>query len=102
MSCSAIFLVSVVISTRSFAVDRALADLLQHVVDLRAWPAASPPCRVDQASGAHELLHDVARVRPARKSAGVAETKMHLTHLGFSNSSNFSGRLSSADGSRKP
>ena len=56
MSSSAIFLVSVVTSTRSFALG-AHADLLEQVVDL-ALRRLDDDLRVDEAGGADDLLDD--------------------------------------------
>ena len=59
MRSSAIFLVSVVTSTRSPSVD-AVVDLLDEVVDL-ALGGLDDDLGVDQAGGAHDLLDHLRR-----------------------------------------
>ena len=75
-------------------------DLRQQVVDLRRGRAHLER-RIDQAGRPHQLLDHLPRVRFFSYSAGVAETKI-VCGSSRSNSSKRSGRLSSADGSRKP
>ena len=92
-------LVSVVISTRSPMRDAQL-DLRQHVVDLRAH-RADLDLRIDQAGRPHHLLDDLRRRARSSYVPGVADTKI-ICGASRSHSSNRSGRLSSADGRRKP
>jgi hypothetical protein len=77
----------------------ALADFRQQVVDL-GQRRAHFDLRVDQAGRAHHLLHHAPGVL-GLVVAGVAETKM-VCGLTASHSSKRIGRLSSADGRRKP
>jgi hypothetical protein len=78
----------------------ALADLGQQVIDLGAGRPHFDG-RIDQAGRPHQLFDHLALMRFPRRSEGVAETNT-VCGISFSNSSNFSGRLSSAEGRRKP
>ena len=71
MSSSAIFLVSVVTSTRSSFSER-IADLLEQVVDL---PLAGlhDHLRVDEAGRTDDLLDHAIRDPESRTGPGVAE-----------------------------
>ena len=78
----------------------ALLDLGQHVIDLRA-DRAHFDLRIDEPGRPHQLLDHLRRSAAASYVPGVAETKI-ICGASCSHSSNFSGRLSSAEGRRKP
>jgi hypothetical protein len=91
-------LVSVVASTRSPAFRR-FSGSPEQVVDLHRR-RAHLDLRVDEAGGAHHLLDHAARRAPPNRP-GVALTTTIACGM-RSHSSNFRGRLSSADGRRNP
>ena len=99
MRSSAIFLVSVVTSTRSPRRDP-VVDLLHEVVDL-ALGGLDDDLGVDQAGGPHDLLDDLVGRARARRRPGVADRNTTWPTRSM-NSSKRSGRLSAADGRRKP
>ena len=76
------------------------ADLGEQVVHLGS-DRTHLDLGVEQAGGAYHLLHHVAAGLLQLVGAGVAETNT-VCGISASNSSNLSGRLSSAEGSRKP
>ena len=94
-------LVSVVTSTRSSLATRSV-DLRQHVVDLRATPGARSTSGSTRPVGPHHLLDHLRRRAAARSRPGVAETKIVCAHHASRTPRTCSGRLSSADGRRKP
>ena len=99
VSSSAIRLVSVVTSTRSLA-RRRLADHADQVVDL---PLDRPDLdhRIEQARRPDHLLDDHA-ARPLQLVGRRGRRDVDPLPHPPSNSSKVSGRLSSAEGRRKP
>ena len=87
-------LVSVVTSTRSPLFD-ALADLAEQVVDLAA-DRAHLDLRVEQAGRADDLLDDHALGLAAARTRRASPRRRSPGGMRSSNSSNLSGRLSSA------
>ena len=92
-------LVSVVTSTRSSRSTRRLISESRSSTWVRG--RADLDLRVDQPGRPHDLLDHAAGSARARSRRGVAETKI-VCGASASNSSKRSGRLSSADGRRKP
>ena len=92
-------LVSVVTSTRSPR-NALRLHLAKQVINLRS-------CRphlnhgINQAGRPHQLLDHLAGMLGSRNPP-VSPKRTRSAASGASNSSNFSGRLSSAEGSRKP